>query len=909
LIGDIVYMVMKYIKNPGGGGYRLNDGNSKQVSVLINKNQTFWRRIMITRKWLLVISLVTILSIVLAACATTTTAPSEPETVKETVVVKETEVVTEVEKEVVKETEIVEVVITPTPAPSTRTGGWLDQIVIIEEPSQEAAIRRMEAGEIDIFAFTVAKADLLKTVEESENLSYLRSFGSYNELTLNPYGPTFTTGGLNPFSSAKIREAVNWLIDRTYIAQEVTGGMAIPRFYAFAPTFADYAKYADIAAQWEAYYAYNLETAREIITAEMEALGATLVDGKWQYENAPVTLIGLIRTEDERTQIGDYFSNQLEEIGFTVDRQYKTAAEASPIWTGSVDDGQWHWYTGGWITTQVPRTEEDNFTDFYMPEGWPGNPLWDAYTNSETYRENSLKLYNREYSTLEERRELFEFLIPGSLQESQRVWTTNRASFTPFRSDVTVVGDLAGAVAGSRLWPYTLRRIGVEGGAMTMAMPSILTNPWNPLGGSNWIYDQAITRATSDDGLLPNPWTGLNLPQRAEKAEVTAKEGLPIGVTSDWVTLTFAPEIEVPADAFIDWNPETQTFITVGEASEEPVTAAIKSVIYYPAELKDIKWHDGSPIDVADFVMVMIMNFDRGYEASAVYDPAAATTLNVFKSTFKGFKIVSEDPLVIEYYTDNWQPDAENNVADLWPLYGYGPASWHSMAVGLLGEAAGEVAFSQAKSKDIEKEWMNFISGPSVETLKGFLAQATTDNYIPYEATLGQYITAEEATERWTNYNEFVRTRGHFWIGTGAYYLERAFPVEGIVVLRNFLDFPDLASKWATFGAPPIPVIDITAPAEVKIGEEATFEVMVTFNDVPYAQDDLLSVSFLLFGATGELVTKGEAEFVSDGMYMVTISAEDSAKLTAGSAKLTVVVVSALESIPGFESVEFVATE
>jgi peptide/nickel transport system substrate-binding protein len=305
----------------------------------------------------------------------------------------------------------------------------------------------------------------------------------------------------------------------------------------------------------------------------------------------------------------------------------------------------------------------------------------------------------------------------------------------------------------------------------------------------------------------------------------------------------------------------------------------------------------------------MIMNFDRGYEDSAVYDPAAATTLNVFKTTFKGFKIVSEDPLVIEYYTDNWQPDAENNVADLWPAYAYGPASWHSLAVGLMAEAAKEVAFTQAKSQEIEKEWMNYVSGPSLEVMKPYLDQAVAENYIPYAPTLGQYITAEEATARWANYAEWFRTRGHLWIGTGPYYIERAFPVEGIVVLKNFTQFPDLSSKWATFGEPPIPVIDITAPAEVKVGSEASFDVMITFNDAPYKQADLLTVSYLVFGATGELATKGEAEFVEDGMYKVTLTAEQTAMLTAGSTKLTVVVVSALESIPGFESIEFVVTE
>jgi peptide/nickel transport system substrate-binding protein len=137
---------------------------------------------------------------------------------------------------------------TPAGPTTERHGGWLDTVIIVEEPNDAAAIRRLEAGDIDIYAYTVAKADLLATVQASPTLSLLRSYGSYNEFTFNPAGPTFeATGKLNPFSVMKIREAVNWLIDRNYLAQEVTQGMAIPRFFCFAPTFADYAKYADLA--------------------------------------------------------------------------------------------------------------------------------------------------------------------------------------------------------------------------------------------------------------------------------------------------------------------------------------------------------------------------------------------------------------------------------------------------------------------------------------------------------------------------------------------------------------------------------------------------------------------------------------------------------------------------------------
>ena len=55
----------------------------------------------------------------------------------------------------------------------------------------------------------------------------------------------------------------------------------------------------------------------------------------------PFTLIFLIRPDGDGTRkpMGDYVANQLETIGFTVDRQYKTSSEAFPIWLGTTASG------------------------------------------------------------------------------------------------------------------------------------------------------------------------------------------------------------------------------------------------------------------------------------------------------------------------------------------------------------------------------------------------------------------------------------------------------------------------------------------------------------------------------------------------------------------------------------------
>ena len=868
---------------------------------------------MFVNKKLAILAVLVVGLLGLAACQPTV--PPEVEKVVTQVVEKVVTQVVEVmgtpEVREIKATVVVEV--TPAPAPVTRTGPWVDRVVMVEEESQEAAVKRIQAGEIDVFAFTCDDANVFQAVKADPNLSYAQSFGTYNELTFNPAGPEFTDGRLNPFHNPKIREAMNWLVDRNYIVQEILSGLAVAKYLPITSAFPDYARYVGDVRRLEAKYAYNPDKAQEVITQEMEAMGAELVDGKWQYKGNPVTLIFLMRVEDERKTIGDYVANQLENIGFTVDRQYKTRTEASPIWVQSNPaDGQWHIYTGGWITTEVDRDQGSNFSFFYTPRDYP-IPLHQAYTPAPEFDEVALKLRNNDFKTMEERAELFVKAMDLAMQDSVRVWLVDQVSFAPYKKEIAVTYDLAGSVSGAALWPYTIRRQDQEGGTIKIAQPGLLVDPWNPVAGSNWIYDMMPIRATADWGVISDPYTGLAWPQRVEKAELYIKEGLPVARTLDWVDLQFVPEIEVPADAWVDWDAANQKFITAGEKYTQTVTANVKAVVYYPADLfQTVKWHDGSNLSVADFVMFMIMAFDPAKPESAIFDEAQVPNLEAFMAHFKGVKIVSTDPLIIETYDDAFRLDAERNIytpgINWFPFYTYGPGAWHSVGVGVLAEAAKELAFSADKADALQIEWMSYVSGPSLEILKKYLDQAAASNFTPYTATLSAYLTPEEVQTRWTNYKRWYAEQGHFWIGTGPFYLDKVFPVEGTLTLLRNEAYPDLATKWAGFAEPKLAVAEIDGPGTVQIGSEATFDVYVTFKGAPYPQAEIGQAKYLLFDAKGELVASGEATAVEDGKYQIVLGADVTGKLEAGSNKLEIAISPTVVSIPSFAAFEFVTT-
>jgi peptide/nickel transport system substrate-binding protein len=417
---------------------------------------------------------------------------------------------------------------------------------------------------------------------------------------------------------------------------------------------------------------------------------------------------------------------------------------------------------------------------------------------------------------MEEREALFTQALALALNDtgsgSVRVWLVDETSFTARRADTVISNDLVGGVSGSQMWPYVIRFENQEGGTVRIAQQALLVEPWNPVAGSSWTYDQMPIGATQDYGLLSDPVTGLAWSQRVERSEVVALAGLPVTRTLDWVDLHFAPTLDVPADAWVDWDAAAQRFITAGEKYPGGLTASVKSTVYYPTDLfTTVTWHDGSPLDLADFVMSMILQFDRGKPQSAIYDEydgVYASLWSAFMNHFRGVRITSTDPLVIETYDSQFQLDAELNVNAWWPNLVFGPAAWHNLALGVRAEADGQLAFSADKASSLGVEWMNWVGGDSLDILAHHLDPSTAQSYIPYAPTLSLYVTPAEAAARWEKLQAWYAARGHFWLGTGPFYLESADPVAGTVVLQHYAAFPDLAGRWDRFAAP-TPVVEI----------------------------------------------------------------------------------------------------
>ena len=794
-------------------------------------------------------------------------------------------------------------------AKSERLGAWVDEVVFREEADRAKAINMFEAGEIQVYGLGITDPELYRRIQASRVLQYEISYGSSSELTFNPVGPTFPkTGDLNPFSFPAIREAVNWLIDRDYIAEEIYGGLAVPRFLPLTTAFPDYAHLADVARRLELHYAYDPEKAKAVIAKEMAKLGAKRVNQTWHYGGKPVRLILLIRTEDQRREIGDYVATLLENLGFVVERLYKTAAESSPIWIGgNPADGRWHIYTGGWVSLAIDRDQADMFNSYYTPRGRP-DPLWQAYKPSPKLDKVAEILDRRDYSTSEQRKELMTEALKLAMEDSVRVWLADVVYIWPRRKEVVLAADLAGGIAGSILWPYTIRFVDGSGGRVSFANPSMLTEPWNPVAGSNWIFDNTITRATQDLPTFPDPFTGLSWPQRIKSAEVYAEKGLPITKTHDWLTLNFVPSIEVPQEAWVDWDPVSERFITARELHPKGLKARTKTIVHYADNLWETNWHDGNKLSLADFLFGFILSFDRAKPKSPIFDEAAVPAFRTFMSHFRGARILEKNPLVVEIYSDQLFPDAEtiagSRTADF-----YTNTPWHELALGVLAERNRELAFSASKADRLKVQWLSYISGPSLAVLDRQLAAALKEAFIPYRNTLGEYVNVQGATERYEKLRDWRQTRKHFWVSNGPFYLHTVYPVEKIVVIRKSHLFSDPANKWVRFVEPRIADVEVAGSRMVKVGSNVEFQVQVSFQGKPYPAQDIEFIRYLLFDARGELVELANAEPVREGVWRVALNSKQTARLALGSNRLEVVVTSRVVALPSFRSFRFVTVQ
>ncbi|MCD6457990.1 MAG: peptide-binding protein [Thermoproteales archaeon] len=729
----------------------------------------------------------------------------------------------------------------------------------------------LKAGEIDYYIYNLRPAHAIALKEVPEITLYYAPSGIVN-YDINP-APA-PEGELNPFSIREVRFALNYLIDRDYVVNEIYKGFAAPMYTFLSSYDPDFVTIYDIVAKYE--FKYDPAKADAIITEALTKAGAVKEAGKWYYNGKPITIKFVIRIEDERRELGDALASELEKLGFAVERMYMPFGQAIPIVYGTdPKELQWHIYTAGWGKGALDKWDYSTINQFGCPwYGWlPGyqEAGWWQYENA-TLDELGIKIFKGEFKSKAERNELYRKATEMIIQESVRVWIATQLAINPARKEVKGLTNDLGAGLRSPLNPREVYVPGKDTVVVGHNWVWTEATVWNPIGGHDDVYSVDIWRAIYDPAMWRHPFSGEPIPFRLDYAVETAGPD---------------DKLNVPPDAFM-WDAEAKAWKAVGEG----VTATSK-VTFDLSKYIGTKWHNGQEITWEDVLFSIYQTYDimNDPEKSSM-EAKIAAILKETLAPIKGYRIVGENKL--EVYLDYWHFDP-NYIAEYAapPLQHY---PWELLAaMDKVVFEKKQAAYSETASEKFGVPWLSMILKDHAAMIDSALDEIEYPENV--FTVLGTFYGKKENFEsRKAADHAWFSEHGHLVISDGPFYLNKFDPAAQYAELKAWRDetYPFTKGKWY-FGIPTPPeIVSVGLPTVVPGGDA---RIIVEVRGPPP-----LGVKYLIKDpATGKILMIGEAEKVTPTSFVIELSADFTAKLKPGLYELTVAGYS--------ESVAFVSSE
>lgn len=760
-------------------------------------------------------------------------------------------------------------------------GPWVDEVIWSQNSDTSIVLSKIIEGTEDVLAFTVIGATNKLRAAAATEINTIRTFGSWSGFLMNPIEQVT---GFNPFTIPEVREGVQWLVDRDLIAREIYAGFATPYIGPYHPKSADFGRFIGDIIKLEDKYVNDPARAKDQITTALTAAGAsTNAAGKWLDSDGNLIQLTIwARIEDERLIEGQYIADLLDGMGFTVNFMPIDRSFISKVYGGPSDQGLWHIYTAGWISTAQINVDDDQIYDFYACywEDWCTEAgQLNGYKAPQNLFDSYQKLAFGEYATFDERNALISGVLPQIHPNAYRAWTVAEESVYPVNNRVSAASDFFGGPI-HELFVRTAKLSDApnpdgSGGSLRIVNLLVGQDAWNPFILVGTLYDSDIRDMLVDFGVLRHPHTGRIIDSRNTMTVETAG---PDG------------SLPVPSTAEM-FDPVTNTW--------GPVGAGVTATSKVTQDMSLGKFHHGADINMMDLRNHISTVYRRtaSGDIGALQPNALTAGDEAFLPKYKAYDFVDADTLVT--YVDFFHlDDGEMATVGSW----WCNVPWETMEVMAGTMLDGDLAASEVDADGLAIPWMDGTKGASLPILKAKLAALKLANHKP--VGLEGMITDAEATARWTALDDWVTARGHFLASTGPFWLESLDTATWSFKLTAFRDgYPLRADHYEAYRVPKVPSIALTAPSTVFSGTPATFDFTSVVGGSPF--DDIASQWFLKDLSSKDIIMEGTASQVGAGAYRFEIPAATTEQLLFGNFEMILVVTSPQAAPPSISRAPF----
>ena len=743
---------------------------------------------------------------------------------------------------------------------------FFDSVKFIQYLDENTALEEVRNGNLDMYYYRIS-SDRLENQRSREGLEVFDSTGGSYSILVNPA----ESKEFNPFSIKDIRYALNYLIDRKLIVNELLGGYGAPMISYYSPSDPEY---LTVIEQLETFnFRYDPILAEKMISNALKEKGATKPNDQWEINHKPIEITIFIRSDDPvRKSIGEILASELEKMGFVVKKDYGDLNKAFVVVYGSDPaEMKWNLYTEGWGRSAFVKYDSVGLAQMYSPwfSNMPGfnNP---SYWNYKNERLDSItqKIYTGNFQSEDQRADLIRDAISEGVDQSVRIFLASKIDqYVANEKMDGIVNDL-GAGIPNRFTIINSRNNDKE---LLIGVKQIYQGAWNPVMGLSDTYSRQIWGIISDPITFKHPFTGKTFPVRA-----------------DWNVETAGPngKLNLPDDAIM-WDPVEQQWKKV-----PPGTQATSKVRF---DFKFSNWHNGQKMDMKDILHSLYFTVEWGTqtdENDKTFDVEFTPISSQIVQTIIGIKPVDED--TIEVYVNYWHFD-EGEIADWAAIWSTVP--WEISAAMEQSVIDGKASFSRSGATDKNVSWLSLIIPNDAKMIQSYLNEFNEKKYIPKD--LEQFETDfNYFDDRYTASSEWVKVHNHAVISNGPFYLSAYSPESRTIIVNAFDDemYPFKLGQWSEFEKREFPKItNVNASNIVQKGTEFEISIETSHAD---------SILYFIMGSNGNS-TLSELVNVDKNFTKIKISGEKIEKLGTGAKDLKIFAISNSVLKPDYYSTSF----